>query len=338
MGVVIRWLSRGVVVGVLTAVFLCLGIVGCSYVLMRQTDLAAYDRPAGAIDVTDRLAALAGPDGQIDPVAAAAAFDAVAPRLAGTQIIVVPSYLYDQFRWLRARGVGDYFMDQQRWLAARGLTVTLADGDTEATVAENGRRLAGLVAGGDRPVCFVSHSKGGLEVLDALLRLTPDQRARVRCWIAMQAPFGGSPFADMVVDTPLLHPLIDGMSWVLGGSGDAVVDLGTPVRRAWMAQNDAAIAGLVAEIPVLAVTTRLLPRDDWRAWSPFAGGRYWMDAHGIPSDGVVPTRSAILPHARFVRIEGLDHGDVMDGDRPWSPILSDDTALIAALFAIVMGE
>jgi hypothetical protein len=43
----------------------------------------------------------------------------------------------------------------------------------------------------------------------------------------------------------------------------------------------------------------------------------WMRWQGIESDGLVPTASAILPHAGFVLLENVDHtGAVAMGGLP----------------------
>ncbi|MCA8931481.1 MAG: hypothetical protein KDA49_03385, partial [Rhodospirillaceae bacterium] len=281
---------------------------------------------------------LRGPDARLDPAATAAAFASVDDRLEGVRIVSVPSYLYDLLRWPNAVGIGDYMTDQRAWLEAQGLATEITAADTEAAVATNAAALVELVAGSDRPVCFLSHSKGGLEVLQALVDMAPALRARVRCWIALQAPFAGSPLADVWAGDPLGRRFVAGLLELMGGSPRSLIDLTTPVRRADLAAHDAAIAEVVEDVPVLAVAARLTDREDWLAASPFDLLRRWMEAGGAPGDGAVPVNSAILPHARYVVLQGLDHGDTVDGDRPFGVVVSDDVALMQALFAIALSD
>ncbi|MCB9959206.1 MAG: hypothetical protein H6843_11440 [Rhodospirillaceae bacterium] len=332
----IAWVGRIVLVTALTAMICVAVLLGYGYAITRPAPVAAYAHPASARDVGPALAALRDGDGRLDPAATQAAFAAVADRLEGVRLVMVPSYFYDLLRAPNAIGIGDYMTDQRAWLEAQGLATEITAADTEAAVATNAAALVRLVRESGRPVCFVSHSKGGLEVLAALIALAPAERARVRCWIALQAPFSGSPLADVWAGDPLGRRFVFGLLELMGGSAQSLVDLTTPVRRADLARHDRAIAEVVAEVPVLAVAARLTDRDDWRATSPFDLLRQWMEAGGAPGDGAVPVESAILPHARYVVLEGLDHGDTVDGDRPFGPVLSDDVALIQALFALVL--
>ena len=333
----VRWCRR-VVLAVAAVLALAVSVTAVyAYAVISQYAPGDYSRPASALDVTPRFAALSDRDGVLDAAAVDAAFRAVADRLRGARVVIVPSYLYDQLRTARALGLVDYFSDQERWLDSLGVETEIAPTDTEAPVADNAGILIDLVARSDRPVCFVTHSKGGLDTLAALIRMSSDQRARVRCWLALQAPFGGSPLADLAAEADLLRPALDGALDLMGGSGQSLDDLMTPVRQDHLRRHDAAIRQVAGDVPILAVGTRLLPREDGLATSPFALPRRWMDWLEIPNDGAVPTQSAILPHARYLIVEGLDHADTFDGERPFAAPLVNDIVFLKALFAILLG-
>ena len=332
-----RWGRRGALMIAATLIILVAVTAVYGYAFLTDQAPGQYVRPESAEDVTGRFTALLGEDGQLDAAAIDAAFRTVGDRLRGTRVVIVPSYLVDQLRPARELGLVDYFSDQQQWLESLGVETMIAPTDTEASVTHNAGILVDLVADSDRPVCFISHSKGGLDTLAALIRMSPAQRGNVRCWLAFQAPFAGSPLADLAADAELFRLVADSALEFLGGSGQSLDDLTTPVRQRYLQENDAAIRHITADVPILAVTTRLLPRDDWLATSPFAPSRRWMDGQGIPSDGVVPTASAILPHARYVVIEGLDHGDTFDGERPFTGALFNDIVFLKALLGITLG-
>ena len=62
----------------------------------------------------------------------------------------------------------------------------------------------------------------------------------------------------------------------------------------------------------------------------------WLSERDIPSDGVVPTASAILPRAPFVIARGVDHGATVA-----SPLLIesgfDQTLMLKVLFILLLG-
>ena len=100
-----------------------------------------------------------------------------------------------------------------------------------------------------KQVVIVSHSKGGLDTLGALLL----PRARdlwadtVVGWVALQAPFHGSPVADPAPS--VINALLLG---ALGGNGQSLDDLKSSVRADELATHAADIEALTAAIPVIS--------------------------------------------------------------------------------------
>jgi hypothetical protein len=277
-----------------------------------------YPLPAEAHDATGRYAGLMA--SEFGPPRA---FARIQDRLAGVAVIFVPSFLGDQLATAQAIGLAP---DSQEptLLRSLGLPVILPDLDTEAPSSENGRLLAELVAARARPVCFVSHSKGGLDTLAALLMMEPRMRALVRCWIALQAPMAGTPVADLRAGSAVLQAMTEPLMLLLGGSGRTLDEMTTPARREDLARQRAAIAALAREVPILAVGTAANgPGVPSALFAPFHA---WMADAGILNDGMVPMHTAALPHARYVMIAGMDH---------LSPFSERQ---LQALFAMVMGE
>lgn len=104
-------------------------------------------------------------------------------------------------------------------------------------------------------VVIVSHSKGGLDTLEALLH--PNARElladTVVGWVALQAPFYGSPVADpapSAINAVLLS--------AVGGNGESLDDLKTAGRESYMAARavdtpDATDLGdLSSAIPIIS--------------------------------------------------------------------------------------
>lgn len=109
-----------------------------------------------------------------------------------------------------------------------------------------------------KQVTIVSHSKGGLDTLDALLRAEARDLLgdTVVGWVALQAPFYGSPVADpapSAINAVLLS--------ALDGNGESLDDLKTEVRETYMATHAVDDPGatdlgdLTAAVPVISAYT-----------------------------------------------------------------------------------
>ncbi len=262
--------------------------------------------PAGARDVSHEWRAFAR-NGRLDAKRVEAAYATVLDELRGYKVVVVPSYLSSLLIDAGALGLTDYFRAPIDALKADGIETEIAPIDTEESVAENGRRLAAYIAASRRPVCIVSHSKGGLDTLEFLLHAEPEFRRRVACWVVLQAPFGGSPVADLIVQKDWTRGIAKPVLRALGGSGKSIDDLTVDVRTKYMNEYAQYIESIGKSIPIIALATYL---DESQTPSlHMAPTHRWMTGNGIRNDGLVPLSSAILPGARYVVIPGLDHTD-----------------------------
>lgn len=109
-----------------------------------------------------------------------------------------------------------------------------------------------------KQIVIVSHSKGGLDTLHALLR--PEASAllgdTVVGWVALQAPFYGSPVAD-----PAPSAINAVLLGALGGNGESLDDLKTAGRETYMAArvvddpSGPDIGDITSTIPVISAYT-----------------------------------------------------------------------------------
>jgi hypothetical protein len=238
---------------------------------------------------------------------------ALAAALGGCRPLLCYGLLGEVMARLRPVGL-DYMGAQADWLRRLGLAVQVVALPTAAPVARNAARLADVLAEDPRPALLIAHSKGGLEALAALL--SPGAAARCRGFIAIQSPFFGSPVADAICAQAALHRAAHHTLRALGiGDGEALRDLTTTARTAWMAVHAAAIAALVARVPVVAVASQLGPSQDLHdhAYQPLSR---WMRRRGAgPNDGLVPVESARLPGARQVLLAGGHRSLVAEGGK-----------------------
>ncbi|MBT8470173.1 MAG: hypothetical protein HKN10_03670 [Myxococcales bacterium] len=165
--------------------------------------------------------------------------DSIANALPRVDLPIEPGGFVTFYRQMR------YFDEQG--IAYQNLSVVSEPFDTSASVKHNAAALRSFLESTNKQVIIVSHSKGSLDTLDALLGASELVGTRVIGWVAIQAPFHGSPVADST-----FGPLNGFLLEALGGNGQSVEDLKTKVREPYMEANKARIEALMARIPVIS--------------------------------------------------------------------------------------
>ncbi|MGB3049709.1 MAG: hypothetical protein WBB42_01835, partial [Polyangiales bacterium] len=165
--------------------------------------------------------------------------DSIANALPRVDLPIKPGgfvSFYRQMRYFDAQGI-----------AYQNLSAVSEAFDTSASVEHNAAALLKFLRSTDKKIIIVSHSKGSLDTLDALIGAPGLVGTKVIGWVAIQAPFHGSPVADSMsasVNGFLLE--------ALGGNGQSVEDLKTRVREPYMEANKGRIEKLTARIPVIS--------------------------------------------------------------------------------------
>lgn len=254
--------------------------------------------------------------------------------------------------------LGGYFNDQIGSLKNdHGVDASLFRTESEASVAENAERIAQALRKSDRRVILIGHSKGGLEILDALVHY-PDIRPKVAGWIALQSPFFGSPLADLAYENKVLRLPSDLILQLLGGSDHCLHDMETKTRRRYFERYKGEIRKLLSEIPHISAVTWIdedLPVNplkaalerlkkgeifDKKTYTFYKATRDLMlhGDDGEHSDGMVPRTSAVLPGAKYAAIEGPDHG-ITIGEYGFSVLNREDRIkMIQALLKLLLKD
>jgi hypothetical protein len=269
--------------------------------------------------------------GRLDEARAEAAFASVANRIRASRILFVPALLSGAALKASRLRLVEYLTHQVRQLKDDGFNAEIAAIDTGATVTRNGERIAGILARDHCPTWIVTHSKGGLDTLEALIAY-PEVRRFVDGWIAFQAPFQGSPVADVACLAPRARRVGGPALRLAGADPRAVYDLTTSARARYLEDNAAAIAQVLGQVPLMCVGTAA--RKGWLGSWPTVG---WMEKHGLRNDGLVPVASTILPGAHYVLLEGMGHGDVAT-NRVFSSRSYEQIDLLKALFALMLAR
>lgn len=309
----IRRPLRTIVLSVL-AVALASGAVAATGVTLAVSQAEAALQKARSLplpnaghDRTDEFLALYE-DGVLDAGAATGRLSEIGKPLHDTRFLIVPGYLTDFLEVPQSLGLVEHFGGQISALRDAGFDVEVVDIESEASVEKGAAMVRAAVEAEDRPVCLISHSKGGLDALEFLIKAEPQARKQIICWIALQAPFAGSPVADGVASQGLLRWPSEVTLELFGGDGQSLHDHRLDTRAAYLEEHATKIAEIVAQIPILSVAGRV---DEVPLPSKHAVIGYWLNNEGIANDGMVPTWSSVLPGSNFIVVDGLDHTGVV---------------------------
>lgn len=232
-----------------------------------------------------------------------------AGQLRAFRVVFVPGFNADYLE--RHKG---YFVDLRRELRRLGLR----EGEDfeilrrqfgfhgERTMAENARAITEYLLRSPRPVLLITHSKGAVDVLEALVR-SREARAKVRGWFSIQSATGGTILAD-VLSRGWTRPLVETFLRGYGGSIEALEDLRQETRLAYLRQNLAAVEEVAREVRIVAMSTRKGHLDlppDLRTLVSLFDPYYFRDE----SDGMISLRNSMIPGAPYVYLDGVDHGE-----------------------------
>lgn len=200
--------------------------------------------------------------------------DAIANALPRIGLPIEPGRFvsfYTQMRYLEAEGIG-----------YQSISIASASFDASQSVEHNAAAILELLRSTDEQVVIVSHSKGGLDTLEALLDAPELWGEKVIGWVALQAPFYGSPVAD-----PSPSVINEVLLGAVGGNGRSLDDLKTVTRALYMEANQEAIARLTASMPIISAYTTYEARG---TVTDFAGAF----ASGIFSEGLISAITRIV--------------------------------------------
>lgn len=211
---------------------------------------------------------------------------------------------------------GPYFNDQIKLLKEMGVEFKVVDVDSTMPPAHNAEIAAKDIRDSDKPVIIISHSDGGMYVLQALT-VHKDLLPRVRGFISLQAPFGGTPVAEYIKGHKYLSEAMAKLLGHFGGTIDSLLNL-TPGERAMFQQsNRGPIREIISGVNMISFAS-------WKEDEPnkldtlLELPRDYMLKQGLANDGLVPVESAVLPGSDYIKLPGVDH---------MVTVMSEDTVL-----------
>jgi triacylglycerol esterase/lipase EstA (alpha/beta hydrolase family) len=236
----------------------------------------------------------------------------ISNELKNVKVIMVQGIMGDYINFMKNLimkyfGEYNYFEDQQKYLKSQGIEFEMIKIGTENSIAKNSKVVEKHILASKKPVLLLTHSKGGMDALSALVD-NPDLVGRIVGMIAIQSPYLGTPVADFLNNTQPWKALSAFCLMLLGGSNESLKDLRTDRRATWYEQNIEKIREIQRRVPILSFTSWKTD-DPQRKDTMFEFSRNLMIKHNkAENDGLVPWKSGVLPGGAFVAVDGLDHG------------------------------
>lgn len=246
-------------------------------------------------------------------------------KFKGKEFILVRGFLTDALDRF-----GVMMEDQMQAVKNLGCPVRKVEDafDSENPPDVNATEIARMVKSASLPVILVTHSKGSVDTLTALVNY-PAIREKIAGWVSIQGAVQGSMVADFLtgkranrwdlVEAAKRAALSAVFDLVFEGSVAGLDALRTKDRVDYLRRNADEIARIMTRIPTVAFGSAAPPsRSALRTvTAPFFGGE-------PNNDGLMSIERTVIPGARIVHdLEGPDHGDaVVDvpGPQDWDRI------------------
>lgn len=229
-------------------------------------------------------------------------FETVREKIDGHRILLVPGFLSEALITAGKFGFGGYFDDQMEWFTRDSIEYIRVSIESEASTEKNGKKILSAIQRDRKPVYIISHSKGGLDTLDAVLS-DPSVWNQIGGWVAIQTPFYGTPIADLILGQKILRLLIASpFLTLMGGSNASLLDMQVTKRRDLQKVNHDRIQKFLKAFPMLCFASHAGEIDT--DLEPIR--KVIHDQAGV-NDGLVPLDSAILEGSDFVKTSGVDH-------------------------------
>lgn len=253
-------------------------------------------------------------------------------ELKDTEIILIPGIVAESFIWNDFRSVVDfsllfrgYFSTQLYHYKKLHLDVTRLKTSSKTvreTLSEIDKKIS-LLASKGKKALFITHSMGGLVLLDWLVEQNQRRLDLVKGIIFLQSPFYGSPLASIYFEDPyfaktILGPIIP----FLNVSEETVKYLSLENRKKVMNSIGTKVFSILKKIPsitaagyALADTTifrsslNILAYGCVTALKGNCVSSVIYEGPYSDSDGLVPVRSTKLKGVDYVRLRSVDHGE-----------------------------
>ncbi|MDB9787072.1 hypothetical protein OAB57_03120 [Bacteriovoracaceae bacterium] len=217
--------------------------------------------------------------------------------------------------WL-PKDSGDSFLQQKRFFDKAGIDYIDVPINTLEGCDDNAKIIAHELEKTNKKVIFLSYSKGGLDVLETLVKY-PQLHNKIAGWISMHTPFYGTPLIDTVLSTPPLNYLFKFLvnRPIFNGNSKVFSCMSRKARIQYYSDNDIAIDTIRKKIPSLLVggwKTSWSSKEKKSILAPIIVIIDKVFQFG-KNDGFIPTSSMCLAKFNCFSLSNMDHASpVMD--------------------------
>eukprot|EP01130_Rhizamoeba_saxonica_P001861 TRINITY_DN11688_c0_g1_i1.p1 TRINITY_DN11688_c0_g1~~TRINITY_DN11688_c0_g1_i1.p1 ORF type:complete len:498 (-),score=99.43 TRINITY_DN11688_c0_g1_i1:51-1544(-) len=221
----------------------------------------------------------------------------------------------------------DRFNKRRDRMLSYGLDLKLIDVPVDGSVELNGAIIASLIAEQYRETnkrcILVGHSKGAVDI-SAAISISPEIRPIIACYIAIQAPFLGSPVASDLWSQATRSIVKTAIRTIVGCDPVALGDLTQNHRKKFLEQYPYPIS----EVPCISFVSTL--HDEVGNSNLKWMYRYVKKVHGHENDGVVSVPDAVIPGSNVVALVGLDHHNRSGEDKKYNDSVNIFISLLAS--------
>lgn len=156
----------------------------------------------------------------------------------------------------------------------------------------------------------VTHSKGGVDILDALI-YAPELMEKVKKVVTIQAPYFGSPIAEILTSKSLRFLSKKLMKKFYKGEIDSLDELTPDYRKKYMENYKSEINHILNKVKFynFASYKKVKPLEFSSVLKPSI---HIMNAgYKQKSDGLVPLESALMDSCEHIIFENLDHASAV---------------------------
>lgn len=227
--------------------------------------------------------------------------------LQNYNVLVVPGVLAESFISDSANQIKlnflfeDGFGEQLNLLERLNIEHQFLDLETENGPKENAKSIIAAIEKSTKPVLIYSHSKGGLDTLEAI-RQRPDILTKIYGWVSVQSPFWGAPVASGFDKNLIFRDSGHRIFEWMGGSASGMNSLTIADRETYM--NSVEIKNLILEIKhkIKFINFGSFKKNRLGIDTPLELFRNYTQNNAGANDGVVPLHSALMK----------DHGHNVD--------------------------
>lgn len=200
-----------------------------------------------------------------------------------------------------------YFKPQFEYLNQNNIPYVMSKGNSEQLISYNAKHLKKQILEYNKPITVITHSKGGIDFLETI-RLYPEVKQNIKRVICLQAPFYGSPVADLLTNKWWGRAFCLFSLFVLRGHTKCLDEIRTDHREKYMNEIDA--QSCFANLNVTLVGA-YKERESKLFDSCLFIFRNWMEKSNLKSDGLVPIDSTQIENIPGHIFENLDHASAV---------------------------